>query len=91
MKTLSCLVLTLAAAAGQTIDRTKPPQTPELPAYHLPPVSESKLVEFLTASLSQSLYIEASKIDLDKPFIDHVKTRFRPLDLHCLPHSLELL
>jgi len=32
-----------AAAAGQTVDRTKPPQTPPLPAYHLPPVQESKL------------------------------------------------
>ncbi len=28
---------------AQSIDRTKPPQTPELPAYKLPPVFETKL------------------------------------------------
>src|SRR5437764_6378463 len=43
MKTACYLVLMVGAAAGQSVDRTKPPQTPALPAYHLPPVSESKL------------------------------------------------
>jgi zinc protease len=39
---------TLAAALNaQTIDRTKPPETPPLAAYKLPPVAESKLANGL--------------------------------------------
>jgi zinc protease len=40
------LILAAAAAfvlAAQTVDRTKPPQTPAIPTYKLPPMEESKL------------------------------------------------
>ncbi len=39
------LVLTVAALglSAQTVDRTKPPQTPPIPAFKLPPVYETKL------------------------------------------------
>jgi|SRR5579883_1901650 len=40
------LILTAAAAltlSAQTVDRTKPPQSPPIPSYKLPPVAESKL------------------------------------------------
>src|ERR1700730_6247553 len=32
-----------AVAAAQTLDRTKPPDTPPIPGYKLPPVFETKL------------------------------------------------
>ncbi len=37
--------------SAQTIDRTKPPETPPLPAYHLPPVFETKLPNGLAVVL----------------------------------------
>lgn len=42
-RTLIALALAAAALAAQTVDRTKPPQTPPIPSYKLPPVAESKL------------------------------------------------
>jgi zinc protease len=41
----SLLVFAVAALelAAQTVDRTKPPQTPPIPSYKLPPVYETKL------------------------------------------------
>jgi zinc protease len=41
----SLLILALAAVelAAQTVDRTRPPQTPPIPSYKLPPVYETKL------------------------------------------------
>ncbi len=47
------LVLGLAALSlsAQTIDRTKPPQSPPIPGYKLPPVSETKLPNGLTVIL----------------------------------------
>jgi predicted Zn-dependent peptidase len=40
-------ILAVAAMAGalaaQTVDRTKPPETPPIPSYKLPPIEESKL------------------------------------------------
>jgi zinc protease len=42
----------LAAAVGaQTIDRTKPPQTPAIPSYKLPPIFETKLPNGMAVSL----------------------------------------
>ncbi|MEK7751967.1 MAG: insulinase family protein, partial [Acidobacteriota bacterium] len=40
-------VLFAAALGAQTIDRTKPPETPPLAAYKLPPVAESALANGL--------------------------------------------
>jgi zinc protease len=44
-------VLIAAAAAAQTVDRTKPPQTPAIPAYKLPPVFETKLPNGMAVTL----------------------------------------
>jgi zinc protease len=43
--------LLLAQAQGQTMDRTKPPQTPDLPVYKLPPVFETRLPNGLAVLL----------------------------------------
>jgi zinc protease len=47
------LIVGLAALSltAQTIDRTKPPQSPPIPGYKLPPVSETKLPNGLTVIL----------------------------------------
>ena len=47
------LTMTLNSLSAQTIDRTKPPETPPLPAYHLPPVYETKLPNGLSVVLLQ--------------------------------------
>jgi predicted Zn-dependent peptidase len=41
----------LAQVQGQTMDRTKPPQTPDLPVFKLPPVFETRLPNGLTVLL----------------------------------------
>ncbi len=43
MKRAIFVMATLAAAGAQTVDRTKPPETPPVPNYKLPPVYETKL------------------------------------------------
>jgi len=47
--TVLCLIGT--ALMAQSVDRTKPPQTPPLPAFRLPPVSESQLDNGLAVAL----------------------------------------
>src|SRR5215467_6417087 len=42
-KSVALIALVAVALCGQTFDRTKPPQTPPIPGYKLPPVFESKL------------------------------------------------
>jgi zinc protease len=44
-------VVSVNFLASQTIDRTKPPQTPPLPAFHLPAVYETKLPNGLAVLL----------------------------------------
>src|SRR5215510_11757792 len=40
---IALLLLAAATLPAQTVDRTKPPQTPAIPGYKLPPVFETKL------------------------------------------------
>jgi zinc protease len=47
------LTMTLNSLSAQTIDRTKPPETPPLPAFHLPPLYETKLPNGLSVVLLQ--------------------------------------
>jgi len=47
----SALALAGGALLGQNPDRTKPPQTPPLPVYRLPPVYETKLPNGLSIML----------------------------------------
>lgn len=42
-KTIAVSAIMAAALAAQTVDRTKPPETPPIPNYKLPPVFETKL------------------------------------------------
>lgn len=42
------LLLSSVGLIAQVVDRTKPPETPPIPAYKLPPVTESKLANGLT-------------------------------------------
>ena len=47
------LTMTLNSLSAQTIDRTKPPETPPLPAFHLPPLYETQLPNGLSVVLLQ--------------------------------------
>ncbi len=47
------VALSVAALAAQTVDRTKPPQTPPIPAYKLPPTYETKLPNGLEIVLAE--------------------------------------
>jgi zinc protease len=42
-RTMIAMTLAAGTLAAQTVDRTKPPQTPPIPGYKLPPVYETKL------------------------------------------------
>lgn len=54
--------LTLTA---QTIDRTKPPQSPPIPGYKLPPVSETKLPNGLTVVLVEDARFPLATVRLN--------------------------
>ena len=45
------LTMTANSLSAQAIDRTKPPETPPLPAYHLPPVYQTQLPNGLSVVL----------------------------------------
>lgn len=48
----TCLFAVLGSVAGgQTMDRTKPPETPPIPPFHLPPTFETKLPNGLSVVL----------------------------------------
>src|SRR5690349_8682877 len=51
MKSLVLPAALAAALCAQTVDRTKPPQTPAIPGYKLPPVFETKLPNGMTVVL----------------------------------------
>lgn len=52
MRKMSILAFACAIAAnGQKVDRSRPPETPPTPAYHMPPVHEEKLANGLTVVL----------------------------------------
>ncbi|MCU1258641.1 MAG: insulinase family protein [Bryobacterales bacterium] len=53
MRTLATALLFAAGLAAQTLDRTKPPETPAIPAYKLPPVYETKLPNGLAVVLAE--------------------------------------
>ncbi|HXA06111.1 MAG TPA: pitrilysin family protein [Bryobacteraceae bacterium] len=50
-KTVFTLLFTGTILMAQTIDRTKPPETPPIPAYKMPPIHETKLPNGLTVVL----------------------------------------
>ena len=52
-RALAIAVCIGAAVSAQTVDRTKPPQTPPIPSYKLPPIAESKLPNGLGIVLVQ--------------------------------------
>jgi zinc protease len=50
-KTVFTFLFTGTILMAQTIDRTKPPETPPIPAYKMPPIHETKLPNGLTVVL----------------------------------------
>src|SRR5450759_554546 len=50
-KAIAAIVLTTSMLAAQTLDRTKAPPSPPIPAFKLPPVYETKLPNGLSVVL----------------------------------------
>src|ERR1051325_5613589 len=48
---IAIFLMTTATLVAQTVDRSKPPQTPPIPGYKLPPVFETKLPNGMTVVL----------------------------------------
>jgi len=69
--------------AAQTIDRTKPPQTPPLPAFHLPAVYETKLPNGLAVVLLEDPRFPLVTVRL----AFNAGSRFDPTDLRGLSEA----
>jgi len=52
-KTVAFFALCALALTAQTVDRTKPPETPPIPSYKLPPISTVTLPNGLAVILIQ--------------------------------------
>ena len=81
MKTTRWIASATMLAAGmltaQTVDRTKPPQTPALPVYHLPSVYETKLPNGLSVVLLEDARFPMVTVRL----AFDAGSRFDPADL----------
>jgi zinc protease len=64
-RTLLAAGLAALTLTAQTIDRTKPPQSPPAPAYKLPPVSETKLPNGLTVVLVEDARFPLATVRLN--------------------------
>src|SRR5579884_1521704 len=84
------LITALAVAAGlfaQTVDRTKAPQTPPIPNYKLPPVSETTLPNGLTVVM-----VEDPRFPLVTVRLSFMAgSRFDPAELPGLAESVAAL
>jgi zinc protease len=82
-RTVVILVAAAVLVAAQTVDRSKPPQTPPLPAYHLPALSESKLSNGLAVVL-----LEDPRFPLITVRVAfNAGSRFDPVDLRGLSEA----
>src|SRR5580700_7032150 len=79
-------VATLALAA-QTIDRTKPPETPPIPSYKLPPISTVALPNGLTVILIQDSRFPLVTARLNFP----AGSKFDPKDMPGLSEAVATL
>jgi zinc protease len=77
------LTMTVNSVSAQTIDRTKPPDTPPLPAYHLPPVYETKLPNGLSVVLLEDARFPLVTVRL----AFEAGSRFDPADLRGLSEA----
>jgi zinc protease len=87
MKTLLTIGLAALALSAQTIDRTKPPQTPPIPGYKLPPVFETKLPNGLGIVLVEDARFPLVTVRLNF----QAGSKFDPKDLPGLAESTAAL
>jgi zinc protease len=80
-------ILTVNLVSAQMIDRTKPPETPPLPAYHLPPVHETKLPNGLSVVLLEDARFPLVTVRL----AFNAGSRFDPADLRGLSEAVSSL
>jgi zinc protease len=86
-RSIVALAIAAAGLTGQTVDRTKEPQTPAIPNYKLPPVSESKLPNGLTVVL-----VEDGRLPLVTTRLNFLAgTKFDPKDVPGLSDAVASL
>jgi zinc protease len=84
---LALLALAVFCLAAQTVDRTKPPQTPAIPTYKLPPMEESKLPNGLGV-----LLVEDSRFPLVTLRLNfQAGSKFDPKDMPGLSEAVAAL
>ncbi len=84
---IATFVLIVAAAAAQTVDRTKPPVTPPIPGYKLPPVYETRLPNGMGVIL-----VEDSRFPLVTARLNfQAGSKFDPKDLPGLAEAVAAL
>lgn len=74
MRALSVLFLVAAAAAAQTVDRTKEPVTPAVPDFKLPPISDARLPNGLRVELVEDARLPLVTVRLNF----HAGAKFDP-------------
>jgi zinc protease len=75
-RNLALAILLAAGLSAQTVDRTKPPATPPIPGYKLPPVAEMKLPNGL-----QVVLVEDARFPLVTARLNFMAgTKFDPKD-----------
>src|SRR6185312_16727500 len=86
MLTRSLTVFAVGALAlcAQTVDRTKPPETPAIPSYKLPPISASKLPNGLDVVLIEDARFPLVTARLNFP----AGSKFDPKDLPGLSEAV---
>src|SRR5580704_1431436 len=89
MSTRSLAFFGLAALSlgAQTVDRTKPPETPAIPSYKLPPISTGGLPNGLTVILIQDARFPLVTARLNFP----AGSKFDPKDLPGLSEAVATL
>jgi zinc protease len=76
MRILTLVALGAACLAAQTVDRTKPPVTPPIPTYKLPPVYETTLPNGLNVMLVEDPRFPLAAVRL----VFQAGSRFDPAD-----------
>src|ERR1700733_9938202 len=86
-KPVAFFTVAALALAAQTVDRTKPPETPPIPSYKLPPISTVTLANGLTVILIQDARFPLVTARLNFP----AGSKFDPKELPGLSEAVATL
>ena len=86
-QSLAALALAALTLGAQTVDRTKPPQTPPIPNFKLPPVFETKLPNGLNVSVVEDARFPLVSVRLNF----QAGSKFDPADIPGLSEATAAL